>query len=63
MSERPPHWPGSFDDFRSHRTHVLDRLAVDSALREVERHAGAIPPERGRMTEPLDVEADLTVLS
>jgi membrane protein required for beta-lactamase induction len=63
MSERLPHWPGSFDEFRSHQTRALDRLAVDSLLREVERHAGDVPPERGGMTEPLARGGDRTVLS
>ncbi len=63
MSERPPHWPGSFDEFRSHRTRALDRLAVDSMLREVERPAGDLPTDRGGIAEPLAVDGDLNVLS
>ena len=58
MSERPPHWPGSFDEFRSRRTRAVDRLAVDRVLWDIERCACAVPTERGAVAEPLAVGSE-----
>ena len=61
MNSYPPHWPGDFAAFTHNRTRVLDRMAADAVLREIER--GSNPERKEPTMEPIVVEGDLTILT